>query len=170
MATGFSNAYSQQSVDSNGTAKRPLRGDRPPFQAILNFHAKMGGVEQERLGIPLFRPYEKLISITIRGRKCSVPENQILLRAFQYLCPETIPYGRYCWNEECQYCRVSVKRPGGEKISQALSCKLMAEEGLEVQELSTELAWNLLQLFHPGPDKAAAGEQPPTSEPPSSSE
>ena len=82
-------------------------------EAIQRFHAKMGGVEQERLSIPLFRPYQKLISITIRGKKFSVPENQMLLRAFQYLCPDTISYGRYCWNEECQYCRVSVKRPDG---------------------------------------------------------
>jgi len=134
------------------------------------FHAKMGGVEEERLGVPLFRPYEKLISITIRGRKFSVPENQILLRAFQYLCPDTIPYGRYCWNEECQYCRVTVKRPGGEKISQALSCKLMVEDGLEVQELSTELSWNLLQLFRPGSVESAACDPPPTSEPQSSSD
>lgn len=130
----------------------------------------MGGVEQERLDIPLFRPYEKLISITIRGRRFSVPENQILLRAFQYLCPETIPYGRYCWNEECQYCRVSVKRPDGEKIGQALSCKLMAEDGLEVQELSTELAWNLLQLFRPGLERTSQDSAPPTSESQSSSD
>jgi hypothetical protein len=120
-------------------------------------------VEQERLGIPLFRPYEKLISITIRGRKFEVPENQILLRAFQYLCPDTIPYGRYCWNEECQYCRVSVKRPGGERISQALSCKLMAEDGLDVQELSAELTWNLLKLFRPSPERSPSGGNPPTN-------
>ena len=113
----------------------------------------MGVVEQERLGSPLFRPYEKLISITIRGKNFSVPENQILLRAFQYLCPETISYGRYCWNEDCQYCRVSVKRPGGEKIGQALSCKLMAEDGLEVQELSAELTYNLQPLFRPAKKK-----------------
>jgi hypothetical protein len=119
-------------------------------------------VEQERLGIPLFRPYGKLISITIRGCKFEVPENQILLRAFQYLCPDTIPYGRYCWNEECQYCRVSVKRSGGEKISQALSCKLMAEEGLDVQELSAELAWNLLKLFRPDSANASAQGDPAT--------
>ena len=127
-------------------------------------------MEQERLGIPLFRPYEKLISITIRGRKFEVPENQILLRAFQFLCPDTIPYGRYCWNEECQYCRVTVKRPGGEKITQALSCKLMAEDGLDVQELSAELAWNLLKLFQPASaENARPGGEPSTNEPPSAS-
>jgi hypothetical protein len=136
----------------------------------LSIHAKISGVEQDRLGIPVFRPYEKLISITVRGRKFSVPENQILLRAFQYLCPDTIPYGRYCWNEECQYCRVSIKRPSGERVSQALSCKLMAEDGLEVLELSTELAWNLLQLFPPGSDKSHRTAPPSTNEPPAASD
>ena len=130
----------------------------------------MGGVEQDRLGIPLFRPYQKLISITVRGKQFSVPENQILLRAFQYLCPDTIPYGRYCWNEECQYCRVSVVRPGGERISQALSCKLLAEEGLEVVELAAELVWNLSRLFGPAAEHPAEEPENPTSESPSSSQ
>jgi len=109
-------------------------------------------MEQERFDAPLFRPYEKLVEITIRGKKFSVPENNILLRAFQFLCPDTIPYGRYCWNEECQYCRVSVTRAGGEKVQQALSCKLMVEEGMEVHELSAELLWNLARLFRPPSD------------------
>ena len=136
----------------------------------------MTGVEQERMNVPLFRPYQKLISITVRGQKFSVPENQILLRAFQYLAPDTIPYGRYCWNEECQYCRVSVVRPGGERISQALSCKLIAEEGLEVTELAAELLWNLRSLLAPASAPASPvvggdGEAPPapsTNEPPPS--
>jgi len=106
-------------------------------------------VEEERLAIPLYRPYQKLVEIIIQGQKFSVPENNLLLRCFQFLCPETIPYGRYCWNEECQYCRVSVKRAGAEKVHQALSCKLMVEEGLEVQELSAELRWNLSRLLNP---------------------
>ena len=114
-------------------------------------------MEQERLEIPLFRPYKKLLEITIRGKKFQIPENQILLRAFQYLCPDTIPYGRYCWNEECQYCRVSVKRPGSEKVTQALSCKLMVEEGMEVQELAAELMWNLRRLFLPASEEEKSG-------------
>jgi hypothetical protein len=117
----------------------------------------MSDVPPEPFEASPYRPFSKLITISIRDRKFAVPENQILLRAFQYLCPETIPFGRYCWNEECQYCRVSVKRPGGGKTTQALSCKLMAEEGLEVQELSAELTWNLSPLFRsPSNDPAAS--------------
>jgi hypothetical protein len=104
-------------------------------------------MDPDRADAPLYRPYQKLVSIQVRGKRFEVPENQILLRAFQYLCPDTISYGRYCWNEECQYCRVSVVRPDGEKMGQALSCKIMAQEGLQVTELSLELTWNLRGLF-----------------------
>jgi hypothetical protein len=121
-------------------------------------------VEQDRIESPLYRPYKRLVEITVRGRKFSVPENNLLLRAFQFLCPETISYGRYCWNEECQYCRVSVARASGARVHQALSCKMMVEEGMEVYELSTELTWNLLRLFQPAPE--AGPEDPtPVSEP-----
>ncbi len=122
-------------------------------------------MEQDYDAGPLFRPYQKLLEITIRGKRFSVPENNMLLRAFQYLCPETISYGRYCWNEECQYCRVSVTRASGQKVQQALSCKLMVEEGMEINELSAELAYNLLRLFRPDPPDpskpAGADEAPP---------
>ena len=121
-------------------------------------------MDEERVEIPLFRPYSKLIEITVRGKKVQVPENQILLRAFQYLCPDTIPYGRYCWNEECQDCRVAVKRPGAAKVTQALSCKLIAEEGLEVQELADELTRNLRRLFSPDPEETPPETKTVTSE------
>jgi hypothetical protein len=113
-------------------------------------------VEQDRLESPLYRPYQKLVEITIRGKQFSVPENNLLLRAFQYLCPDTIPYGRYCWNEECQYCRVSVRRAGGERVQQALSCKLMVEEGMDIRDLSAELIWNLRGLFAAAPEDSSA--------------
>ena len=113
--------------------------------------------QQPRVDSPLFRPYQKLVEITIRGKKFSVPENNILLRCFQYLCPDTIPYGRYCWNEECQYCRVSISRAGDNTQHQALSCKLMVEDGMTVHELATELTWNLRRLFR------ASEDPPPTA-------
>jgi len=121
-------------------------------------------VDEERLAIPLYRPYRKLVEITILGRKFSVPENNLLLRCFQFLCPDTISYGRYCWNEECQYCRVSVKRPGSAKVQQVISCKLLVEEGLEVQELSAELRWNLSQLL--SAEDALQDPPPPLPPPP----
>ena len=58
-----------------------------------------------------FRPYEKLVEISIMGKKFQVPERNSLLRCFQFISPETIPYGRFCWNQDCQYCRVTCQLP-----------------------------------------------------------
>lgn len=91
-----------------------------------------------------FRPYERLVTITILGKKFEVPEKNMLLRCFQYLSPETIPYGRFCWNQECQTCRVTFQIPGAqEQPRQALTCKIIVHEGMEIVELSPELTWNL---------------------------
>ena len=48
---------------------------------------------------PLYKPFEKLVRISIVGKEFEVPEGNIMLRAFQYLAPENVPYGRFCWNE-----------------------------------------------------------------------
>ena len=116
--------------------------------------------QQPRVDIPLYRPFDKLVEIIVLGRKFAVPENNILLRAFQYLAPETIPYGRYCWNEECQYCRVTVSRPGEGKIQQALSCKVMVREGLVISELSEELTRNLRALLPTSGQVSTGSENP----------
>jgi len=58
-----------------------------------------------------FRPYEKLVEIKVFGKTFQVPERNSLLRCFQFISPETIPYGRFCWNQDCQYCRVSCQLP-----------------------------------------------------------
>jgi NADH dehydrogenase/NADH:ubiquinone oxidoreductase subunit G len=86
----------------------------------------------------LYRPFERLVKITVLGKTVEVPENNILLRAFQFVCPDTIPYGRFCWNEDCQYCRCTVKGlDGRERI--VLSCKVLVREGLEITWMDQEL-------------------------------
>jgi hypothetical protein len=90
-----------------------------------------------------FRPYEKLVDITILGKKFQVPERNSLLRCFQFISPETIPYGRFCWNQECQYCRVSCQLPDDDESRDMLSCKFIVMPGMEVTELSQELKWCL---------------------------
>ena len=56
----------------------------------------------------LFRPFSRLVKISILGKQFDVPENNPLLRCFQYLATEAIAYVRFCWNEDCQYCRVKL--------------------------------------------------------------
>lgn len=91
----------------------------------------------------LFRPYERLVEITIKGRRFQVPEKNTVLRCFQYLSPETIPYGRFCWNQDCQYCRITCKLPDDEQPSQMLACKFLVVPGMEISEMSDELTWCL---------------------------
>lgn len=95
---------------------------------------------------PLYKPYEKLVKISILGKEFEVPEGNILLRAFQYLAPETVPYGRFCWNEECQYCRVHFDQGEGSQSRQALSCKLVVKDGMRITEAATEVKYCLRTL------------------------
>jgi hypothetical protein len=90
-----------------------------------------------------FRPYEKLVDIVILGKKFQVPERNSLLRCFQFISPETIPYGRFCWNQECQYCRVSCQLPDDDESREMLACKFIVMPGMEVTDLSQELKWCL---------------------------
>lgn len=96
---------------------------------------------------PLFRPYERLIKIDLKGKELEIPENNMLLRGFQFLAPENVSYGRFCWNEECQYCRVTYDNGEGTKSHVALSCKLMVKEGMRVTEVASEISYCLRDVI-----------------------
>ncbi len=87
----------------------------------------------------VFRPYERLVEITVLGKTFLVPEKNSLLRCFQFISPETIPYGRFCWNQECQYCRVMCQLPDEDAPRPILSCKFMVSPGMNITELAPEL-------------------------------
>jgi NADH dehydrogenase/NADH:ubiquinone oxidoreductase subunit G len=95
---------------------------------------------------PLFRPFEKLVTIIVGDKEFQVPERNMLLRAFQYLSPEDVSYGRFCWNEECQYCRVNFDLGPNTQNRVALSCKLMVQEGMRVTEMAEEIRYCLRKL------------------------
>ncbi len=95
----------------------------------------------------VYQPYQRLVKITVLGKTVEVPENNILLRAFQFVSPATIPYGRFCWNEECQYCRVIVKGLDG-KEHRVLSCKVLVREGMEILWMDQELHLNLKKALN----------------------
>ena len=95
---------------------------------------------------PLYRPFDELVSIKILGKEFRVPKGNLLLRAMQYLAPENVAMGRFCWNEECQYCRVSYRSKPDSPPRQALSCKLMVEAEMEVVEVATEIRYCLRDL------------------------
>jgi hypothetical protein len=91
----------------------------------------------------VFRPYERLVEITVLGKTFLVPERNSLLRCFQFISPETIPYGRFCWNQDCQYCRVTCQLPDEDHPKPILSCKFMVSAGMNITELSPELMFCL---------------------------
>jgi predicted molibdopterin-dependent oxidoreductase YjgC len=94
----------------------------------------------------LFRPFDRLVKITVLGREFEVPENNSLLRCLQYLAPEEVSYGRFCWNEDCQYCRVTYDLGEGTPARAALSCKLTVQDGMRVREAATEIRYCLRKL------------------------
>jgi hypothetical protein len=94
----------------------------------------------------LFRPYSRLVRISILGTRFEVPEHNSLLRCFQYLAMETVSCGRFCWNEDCQYCRVKFDMGEGTAARSALACKLMVQEGMRITETTTEIRYSLRPL------------------------
>src|ERR1700686_3326942 len=95
---------------------------------------------------PLFRPYDKLVTITIGEKQFEVPDGNMLLRALQYLSPEDVSYGKFCWNEECQSCRVNYNLGPDALNRTAISCKLMVQEGMRVPEVAQEIKYSLRKL------------------------
>src|SRR5881227_2967857 len=106
-------------------------------------HDRMRGMSQPG---PLYRPYDELVKITILGKEFEVPAGNMLLRAMQFLAPEDVAMGRFCWNEECQYCRVTFDLGDGMPSRVALSCKLMVKEGMRVTEIANEISYCLREL------------------------
>jgi NADH dehydrogenase/NADH:ubiquinone oxidoreductase subunit G len=85
----------------------------------------------------IFEPFEKLVKIDIEGKTFEVPENNTLLRGFQYLSIETVSYGDFCWNGECLNCQVWLRN--GDKEKAVLACRTNVAEGMEIVRMSSEI-------------------------------
>jgi predicted molibdopterin-dependent oxidoreductase YjgC len=82
----------------------------------------------------IFQPYEMLIEIEILGTKYNVPENNTLLRCFQFLSMESISYGDFCWNGECLNCQIWLQN--GDKEKAVMACRTMVAEGMKIIRLA----------------------------------
>lgn len=82
----------------------------------------------------IFQPFDKLVEIKILGTIHRVPENNSLLRCFQYLAMENISYGDFCWNGECLNCQVWLQ--SGEKEKAVMACRTTVSEGMQVVRIS----------------------------------
>lgn len=85
----------------------------------------------------IFEPFERLVEIEIAGARRMVPENNTLLRCFQFLSMETVSYGDFCWNGDCLNCQVWVKN--GDKEKGVLACRTRIEEGMKIVRLGKEI-------------------------------
>ncbi len=85
----------------------------------------------------LFEPFEKLVEIEIIGEKKSVPENNTLLRCFQYLSLETISYGEFCWNGDCANCQIWLD--DDEKEKPKLACRTIVRERMKITRMSKQI-------------------------------
>jgi NADH dehydrogenase/NADH:ubiquinone oxidoreductase subunit G len=85
----------------------------------------------------IFEPFEKLVKIDIEGKTFEVPENNTLLRGFQYLSIETVSYGDFCWNGECLNCQVWLRN--GDKEKAVLACRTNVAEDMEIVRMSSEI-------------------------------
>lgn len=86
----------------------------------------------------LFEPYDRLIAIVILGTRVEVPENNRLLRCFQFLSLKTISYGDFCWNGECANCQFWYHEAGETEHEDktALACRFKVREGMVITRLN----------------------------------
>jgi hypothetical protein len=102
----------------------------------------------------LLEPYEKLIEIEILGKRVCVPENNRLLRCFQYLSMQTISYGDFCWNGDCTNCQIWYHMEGETESDNrtALSCRTEAREGMVITRLNNCVELSGINQKSPEPE------------------
>jgi hypothetical protein len=77
------------------------------------------------------RDENEKVTIRILGVEYEVPRRESLLRGFQTL-NAIRAFTEFCWNGDCVNCKVDYLTKKGEKRVGVLSCRVMAEEGLEI--------------------------------------
>src|SRR5437867_3397384 len=86
------------------------------------------------MNVDLFGDYQRLLRVDVLGRQVEMPESNTLLRGFQFAAPQTISYGRFCWNGTCNNCTVTVR--DGACESKGPACVMDAHEGMHVTSVS----------------------------------
>ncbi|HXU10275.1 MAG TPA: hypothetical protein VN743_14855 [Blastocatellia bacterium] len=92
----------------------------------------------------LFESFDDLIEIEVCRSKAMVPENNKLLRCFQYIKMDRVSVGDYCWNGECTNCQIWYRADDGE-IKSALACRLYVKPGMIITGLSACLNTDLTE-------------------------
>ncbi|PYP86254.1 MAG: hypothetical protein DMF61_14195 [Blastocatellia bacterium AA13] len=90
----------------------------------------------------LFNRFERLVEITVCGVRFSMPENNNLLRGFQYAKADALMRGNYCWNGDCINCIVWIDHPEGK--SKGLACRTEAVSDMTISAVSDDLRIDLM--------------------------
>ena len=98
----------------------------------------------------LFEPYDRLVTIIVRGTLFKLPENNLLLRQLSYVAPD-IASGKYCWNGECRYCEIEYRRGPDGPVLSALSCRVKGFEGMQVTKIAFEIKYNMGEVLTNAP-------------------
>ena len=90
----------------------------------------------------LFETFEQLVEIELCRSRTKVPDNNKLLRCFQYIRMDAVSVGDYCWNGECTNCQIWYEAEDGE-VKSALACRLYVRPGMVITGLSPNLETDL---------------------------
>jgi predicted molibdopterin-dependent oxidoreductase YjgC len=89
----------------------------------------------------VYEPYQRLVDIEIEGTGFKVPENNILLRCVQFIVDEGMVLGRFCWNNECGNCELTLTEVDQCQPRRARGCQTVVQEGMVLTELTPDLRW-----------------------------
>jgi hypothetical protein len=91
----------------------------------------------------LFESFKSLVEIEICSTRAQVPENNKLLRCFQFIKMDSVSIGDYCWNGDCTNCLVWYRAESGD-IRSALACRMYVRPGLVITDVSPNLKVDLI--------------------------
>lgn len=78
-----------------------------------------------------------MLEIEVLGEKREVPENNTLLRCFQYLSMKTVSLGDFCWNGDCANCQIWLENTDNDKP--VLSCRTKVQDKMKIVRISEEI-------------------------------
>jgi hypothetical protein len=95
----------------------------------------------------ILEPWDKTVPIILLGHPVDLPDNNVLLRCLQHLFPKTVPYGRFCWNDECGNSEFRYRLPGETVERTERACRYIPVAGMEITAVSEQLRQVLAPLL-----------------------
>ena len=89
------------------------------------------GVPMPAIDWRLFAPFSRLVRVTIGRVVYRLPERNSLLRGLQFLDPNCLDYGSFCWNGDCHTCIVRIVAADGSEET-VLACSTDARDGMHL--------------------------------------